>query len=94
MNKTNLTDTQKRFLTNYSPSHRSFTTWDEVNKIVMVLELDKMSLEEMRKCRNNVVMFYTTLSNESQDGIAIMNSTISMMSVTATIDHYSKGYTA
>lgn len=92
MSKNTLSDKQKDFLKKYSPKSVFFTSWDEIKKIGEVLELEGMSLEDMRECRNQVVNLYTEMLEDGhEDHYALMTS---MMSVTTAIDHLSNGYTA
>ena len=92
MDKTTFNFSKKQidFLNSYCPMSRFITTNNECNLIIEILGLQSLTLFEMSACRNEVVKFY---SDKMKKGITddIMSS---LQSVTAVIDHYSKGYTA
>jgi hypothetical protein len=91
MEKTTFNFSKKQidFLNSYCPKNRFFTTNDECNLIIEILGLKSLTLYEMSACRNEVVKFYSDKMKRFNEDIMS-----SLQSVTAVIDHYSKGYTA
>ena len=91
MDKTTFNFTKKQidFLNSYCPKNSFFTTNDECNLIIEILGLRCLTLYEMSACRNEVVKFYSDKMKRFNEDIMS-----SLQSVTAVIDHYSKGYTA
>ena len=85
----NFSKKQINFLNSYCPKNRFFTTNDECNLIIEILGLKCLTLYEMSACRNEVVKFYSDKMKRFNEDIMS-----SLQSVTAVIDHYSKGYTA
>lgn len=92
MNETIFTfsNEQIEFLSSYRPKDDMFTTNEECELVIEKLGLSNLSLRGLRECRNAVVQFY---SNEWRTN-RLEDYMTPMMSVTAVIDHYSKGYTA
>lgn len=92
MNETTFTfsNEQIEFLSSYRPKDDMFTSNEECELVIEKLGLSNLSLRGLRECRNAVVQFYSNKwhTNRLEDYMT------PMMSVTAVIDHYSKGYTA
>ena len=84
------TESQLNFLNSYRPQNNMFTSVEECELVIDVLGLKKLSLYDMVACRNAVVQFYTDKLDLSLPNDCMQ----SMMSVTAVIDHYSRGLTA
>lgn len=81
---------QIEFLNSYCPKDDMFTSNEECKLVINALDLSSLTLDEMRICRNAVVQFYSNKRHTNR----LEDYMIPMMSVTAVIDHYSKGYTA
>lgn len=92
MNETTFTfsNEQIEFLNSYRPKDDMFTSNEECELVINALDLPNLTLDEMRICRNAVVQFYSNKRHANR----LEDYMTPMMSVTAVIDHYSKGYTA
>jgi hypothetical protein len=81
---------QIEFLNSYCPKNDMITSAEECELVINALDLTNLTLDEMRICRNAVVRFYSNKQRTNR----LEDYMTPMMSVTAVIDHYSKGYTA
>lgn len=82
----------KKFLKSYMPEDKHFTSFDEIETIEKVLELNGKTSDEINTIRNTVVLFYDNLMDNEFDtngrNDVWWNFNVAMMSVTAAIDNY------
>jgi hypothetical protein len=79
------------WLKDYKPKHVCYTDKFEMQEIADNLGLEYMSNEKLQEVRNNVVMFYSKLIDDSQvNGSTSENHdyNVGLMSVTTVIEHY------
>lgn len=80
------------FLNSYRPKSRVYTSFEEINKIIEILNINEKSLYEIRDIRNAVVIYYSNLKDiENNEGYVTeqyfkINS--ALMSITGAIDNY------
>lgn len=87
-----------KFLMNYQPADKHFTSNDEINMIGRFFNLININSEDRKEIRNNVVMFYDHLmdneimydENGKYNGRTdqYWKYSTAMMSVTAAIDYF------
>ena len=83
-----LTNEQTKFLNEYRPQDRGFTSLKEMEKIKSILGIGTTVKEsELQPLRNSVVKFYSAkMESVENDVKQVMSYMDSMQSVTAVID--------
>ena len=81
----------KRFLYEYRPVNRMFTTTDEIKRITESLDLN--NCKHLKELRNSIVKYYTEcLEIEDRNTDKYFDLILGMQSVTSVIDYYIYGY--
>lgn len=82
----------KKFLRDYVPSDKHFTSFDEIELVENKLCLKGLSREEIDAVRNTVVMFYDYLMDTEYNiggrSDTYYNLMLGLQSVTTVIDNY------
>lgn len=83
-----LNPAERKFIANYCPQDRAFTSIDEMESITRNLGLKSRDYKDLCALRNTVVVYFSDRMEQEQDKDVTMNRWIpAMQSITAVIDN-------
>lgn len=87
--KFDFSPSQERFLNEYKPENRMFTSTEETYAIKSVFCLSRMNSKELMNLRNTIVWFYSEKLNETRFSDPEEHDKFmqAMQSITAVIDY-------